>query len=72
MKHPDLDKTINELIREYGIVSVIYSIVSSCDTAADFSHSCNDRTIENYWRKVAVAILDVLKTLPEKVGKFRA
>jgi hypothetical protein len=72
MKHEDLDHTIKELIREYGINAVIYSIVEACDSSADFAHSCNDRTIENYWRKAAVAILDVIPRMPEKLPNTRA
>jgi hypothetical protein len=69
VKHSDLNNTVNELIREYGITTLLNAIIEACDSSADFAHSCNDRTTENYWRKAAIAILDILPKIPEKTNK---
>jgi len=68
-----LDYTVNQLVRKHGIVNVIRSVVSACDRAADFAHLCNDKRLEDYWRRSAVAIFDAIKCigdLPEKTNKY--
>jgi len=73
IKYSELDRIINELVRAHGVLNVIKSVIASCDTSADFHHLANNKKIEEYWRRAAVAIFDSIKCIgdyPEKSKKF--
>lgn len=72
-KNLDLEHTIVGLVRKYGILNVIMTVITACDDAADFAHLSNEKRLENYWRGVAVAIFDSIKKIsdfPEKSKKY--
>lgn len=73
IKYSELDRVVNELVRTHGVINVIKSVISSCDSAADFHHLSNGKKLEDYWRKAAVAIFDSIKHIeeyPEKSKKY--
>lgn len=69
----NIDKKVTELIRKHGIVSVVKAVITACDSSADFAHLCNDKRMEEYWRRAAVAVFDSIKCIgdyPEKSKKY--
>jgi len=63
LEEHQLDELIKKLVREYGVVKVMQAVVVACDDSADFAHLCNDRKAESSWRRAALGILDLIKSI---------
>lgn len=63
IKDLELDELIQSLIRKYGVSKIMETIISSCDASADFAHLSNNKSLEDYWREVAVRIFDANKRI---------
>lgn len=61
----NLEKIMNELSRGNKIADIIQAMMGSCDYMADFAHLSNDKKREEYYRKSAVVMFDMLRKIED-------
>lgn len=67
----DLDILLKFLIKRYGLVSLLSSVVVACDIIADELVYANDKKQEDYWRDNSSKIFDVSRKIYDFVKTKR-